>query len=410
MSNGANCLTVLDDNTYTNKTWADVSRINVADIHVMEVEFLSNMKYNLFTSSEQWAEWETKLNKFFKYWDMASNVTERQRQPYLSRNTLSGIQTHLPSPPLTEILSPSIRSPHSIYGSAPVSPLSSRPPPPACYQRSEPVAPREIADVHVSTGRSHCKKRSYDGEDELVRQQPKRISLGPMQQAPIRLPPSQQQHYYQPYGENCSSGSMPPLQLEPPVPTSFIQLPQPQLFAPSTTVLTSILPSNGSLYPSYPTSYTRSNSISSGASSRGSHNIQIASFGPSVGSASYTTVPSTQVSPVTVTSYKSQPSQRYEQPIARTQTQPQATLQPYSTYPNALGNIDRTSPYRPICGVNTLISNLPVPPSPTPHHYSDMQFYPPTKLRSTNLRSGSAYYQEHPHYMTGYSHQPLEAN
>lgn len=30
---------VLDDNTYTNKTWAEVSGISVQEIHIMEVEF-----------------------------------------------------------------------------------------------------------------------------------------------------------------------------------------------------------------------------------------------------------------------------------------------------------------------------------------------------------------------------------
>ncbi|EEQ30911.1 conserved hypothetical protein [Microsporum canis CBS 113480] len=42
----------LDDNTYTNKTWAEVSGISVQEIHVMEVEFLSNVRYNLFVTKE----------------------------------------------------------------------------------------------------------------------------------------------------------------------------------------------------------------------------------------------------------------------------------------------------------------------------------------------------------------------
>jgi hypothetical protein len=42
----------LDDNTYTNKTWAEVSGINVNEVHIMEVEFLSNMKYSLFTTKD----------------------------------------------------------------------------------------------------------------------------------------------------------------------------------------------------------------------------------------------------------------------------------------------------------------------------------------------------------------------
>ncbi|CAK7268923.1 hypothetical protein SEPCBS57363_003340 [Sporothrix epigloea] len=44
----------LDDNTYTNKTWSDVSGLHVKEIHVMEVEFLSNMRYGLLVSKEEW--------------------------------------------------------------------------------------------------------------------------------------------------------------------------------------------------------------------------------------------------------------------------------------------------------------------------------------------------------------------
>ncbi|RFU28820.1 hypothetical protein B7463_g7529, partial [Scytalidium lignicola] len=61
----------LDDNTYTNKTWAEVSGISVTEIHVMEVEFLSNMRYSLLVSKEQWEEWQQKLGKFWTYWHRA---------------------------------------------------------------------------------------------------------------------------------------------------------------------------------------------------------------------------------------------------------------------------------------------------------------------------------------------------
>jgi hypothetical protein len=54
----------LDDNTYTNKTWAEVSGISVAEVHIMEVEFLSNMKYALFTSAEEWSQWQNRLGRF----------------------------------------------------------------------------------------------------------------------------------------------------------------------------------------------------------------------------------------------------------------------------------------------------------------------------------------------------------
>ncbi|KAI9649378.1 hypothetical protein NHQ30_001953 [Ciborinia camelliae] len=54
----------LDDNTYTNKTWAEVSGISVTEIHTMEVEFLSNMRYSLLTSEDDWTGWHQKLRIF----------------------------------------------------------------------------------------------------------------------------------------------------------------------------------------------------------------------------------------------------------------------------------------------------------------------------------------------------------
>ncbi|CAD6506210.1 BgTH12-07137 [Blumeria graminis f. sp. triticale] len=64
----------LDDNTYTNNTWAEVSGISVQEIHVMEVEFLSNMRYSLLASKEQWDEWHQKLRRFKHYCDESNRV------------------------------------------------------------------------------------------------------------------------------------------------------------------------------------------------------------------------------------------------------------------------------------------------------------------------------------------------
>ncbi|KAH6839602.1 cyclin-domain-containing protein [Chaetomium sp. MPI-CAGE-AT-0009] len=65
----------LDDNTYTNKTWADVSNISVNEIHVMEVEFLSNMRYSLLVSAEEWEQWLDKLTQFWSYLELAQHVS-----------------------------------------------------------------------------------------------------------------------------------------------------------------------------------------------------------------------------------------------------------------------------------------------------------------------------------------------
>ncbi|EFR00329.1 hypothetical protein MGYG_03331 [Nannizzia gypsea CBS 118893] len=65
----------LDDNTYTNKTWAEVSGISVQEIHVMEVEFLSNVRYNLFVTKEEWNQWLAKLSVFSSYFEKASRLS-----------------------------------------------------------------------------------------------------------------------------------------------------------------------------------------------------------------------------------------------------------------------------------------------------------------------------------------------
>jgi hypothetical protein len=64
----------LDDNTYTNKTWAEVSSFQVKEIHVMEVEFLSNMRYNLLASKKEWEEWIEKLSCFHEYYEQAQRI------------------------------------------------------------------------------------------------------------------------------------------------------------------------------------------------------------------------------------------------------------------------------------------------------------------------------------------------
>lgn len=51
----------LDDNTYTNKTWADVSRLPLEDISTMEIEFLANMRYSLVVSAAEWSAWQSHL-------------------------------------------------------------------------------------------------------------------------------------------------------------------------------------------------------------------------------------------------------------------------------------------------------------------------------------------------------------
>ncbi|KAK9432372.1 hypothetical protein V1505DRAFT_365376 [Lipomyces doorenjongii] len=54
----------LDDNTYTNKTWAQVSKLPVSEIGVMEIEFLKHVNYELAVAKEKWTEWTDVLASF----------------------------------------------------------------------------------------------------------------------------------------------------------------------------------------------------------------------------------------------------------------------------------------------------------------------------------------------------------
>ncbi|KAK5119056.1 hypothetical protein LTR62_000267 [Meristemomyces frigidus] len=98
----------LDDNTYTNKTWAEVSGIAWAEIHIMEVEFLSNMKYCLFTSAEDWSKWQTLLGKFAAFFERASKPQPPPPPPapILPPASSLYLPMALPSPPASTQSSP----------------------------------------------------------------------------------------------------------------------------------------------------------------------------------------------------------------------------------------------------------------------------------------------------------------
>ncbi|KAH8178770.1 cyclin domain-containing protein [Sarocladium implicatum] len=127
----------LDDNTYTNKTWAEVSSFAVTEIHVMEVEFLSNMRYNLLTSASDWEAWLEKLSCFHEYYERALCLPP---SPALSNPIGKPSASPLPSPTSNATLeapdvsgannySPSSSQGHTwaAYQSNMVSPLAGKP-------------------------------------------------------------------------------------------------------------------------------------------------------------------------------------------------------------------------------------------------------------------------------------------
>lgn len=144
----------LDDNTYTNKTWAEVSGISVQEIHIMEVEFLSNMRYTLFASESEWALWHQQLRRFWEYFDMAS----RPPPPYSSSTaTLTGTLS-LPSPPASLHTSPPVLN-RTSTGLNQLHPLSM--PPYLAPNVQSPVPRMPAVDLQPGT-----RKRSHDDQSE----------------------------------------------------------------------------------------------------------------------------------------------------------------------------------------------------------------------------------------------------
>lgn len=144
----------LDDNTYTNRTWAEVSGINVSEVHIMEVEFLSNMKYNLFTTADDWTQWQSLLGKFAAYFERASRpLPPAHLAPILPPTSSLNLPMALPSPPCSNQASPpylaDLGPNASMYGSAALSGPSPAPSP-------------HVYLPNDSGNRSNPRKRSYD--------------------------------------------------------------------------------------------------------------------------------------------------------------------------------------------------------------------------------------------------------
>lgn len=75
----------------------------------MEVEFLSNMKYNLFTSERDWARWQELLGKFASFFEKASRPPPPPppaMAPILPPASSLHLPMALPSPPASNQASP----------------------------------------------------------------------------------------------------------------------------------------------------------------------------------------------------------------------------------------------------------------------------------------------------------------
>ena len=136
----------------------------------MEVEFLSNMRYSLLASKEQWAEWQTKLGKFADYFARASKI------PLLPSPVGSSLPTSFPSVTVID----TITSPA----------LSAIPANSASFEYNQQYHPHyPPAPALPQTGPT-CKKRPFD--DIWAEPPPKRAATISVSQMPTATLPSAQ--------------------------------------------------------------------------------------------------------------------------------------------------------------------------------------------------------------------------
>ncbi|KAG8763905.1 hypothetical protein FRC11_009427 [Ceratobasidium sp. 423] len=73
----------LDDNTYTNKTWSDVSRISLVEINQMEKEFLNGLGHNLYVDLATYESWVLMLTGLIDAYHELQSPSIRERYPIL---------------------------------------------------------------------------------------------------------------------------------------------------------------------------------------------------------------------------------------------------------------------------------------------------------------------------------------
>ncbi|KAJ1337200.1 PHO85 cyclin-5 [Microdochium nivale] len=359
----------LDDNTYTNKTWAEVSGISVREIHVMEVEFLSNMRYGLLTSKDQWQDWLSKLACFHDYCETAK-VDEVRRQSASVAAVLSAVSpsnsrfsSPLPSP--TSILPSSMSgAPASLNAFSSATPIPVAHNWPASYHATPSVTPHA-----TKPSQGMARKRSLDGTSDSYEPAAKRM---PRQASVTSMPVSQ-----------------------PRMPTSdAVRLPVPQLSVDTTQNFMHQQPAPSVPQASYPPQQHAVSLPPLGQGVRAMATVFPTSIAPVSTWAPQPSImaPSGPQTPTGIAaSHFGTPSKRHSpgsishfasSPLA----DPYAALTPISNSPSIYLQ-QRASPYKPIRRVNTLLYPPPSMPLSEYHLGSTQMHYQPLGRRN-DLRTG----------------------
>ncbi|EYE95443.1 putative mucin [Aspergillus ruber CBS 135680] len=359
----------LDDNTYTNKTWAEVSGISVQEIHIMEVEFLSNIRYNLFASAEEWTEWHSKLRRFFEFYHKASLVPEGSEQLLPKTPPALRISPSLGSTPPLPSLSPGSKLP-----SPPVNESLRALPNWNAPMNNGSYAPLPRLGNEIPSSVS-SRKRSRDEPAEEHPMKRVAVSTNP----PVAtLPPS---------SALPSIPTLPPVLTPTSAPASQAPMARPVSQLPRPNI-----PVSSNLAPSVPSSLSHQLPPVSVRTGPSSYNTptSASNWAPQMPS---TTVPSMSNGMYTTPMSLPDPG-RHHLGVTSATVSPALSAYSVHTSPTHLSPsfwlANRNSPYRPVRSVNTLL--IP-PPSASlqqnrPVPYDHMHYQPlgkPAAERRTGL-------------------------
>lgn len=363
---------VLDDNTYTNHTWAEVSSIPVKEIHTMEVEFLSNMRYGLLTSKEEWEDWLNKLACFHEYCERAVMDARRRNIPPMPMSispTNGRFSSPLPSP--TNILPSTCHGPSSLTAAySPNMPLQNW----NGYHVAPSVSPLA---VKPSLGHPMVRKRSLEGGD-MVEPAPKRAPRQPPM--PTRMPSNRPVHG----GPDPGRLSVPHLTLDT---SQSIQAIPPPVYPPSTypsqqgVSLPPLGPGMRAMATVYPTATSAWAPQGPIMATCGPQTPSYPAMPPNYGT------PTKRHSPTSLTPFGSSPLAEVYGTHTPISNSPLAYLQ------------QRASPYKPVRAVNTLLNPAPSMPLNEYHLGSSQMHYQPLGRRN-DLRSGIV-----PEFLPPYANQ-----
>ncbi|KAG1641766.1 hypothetical protein G6F44_005502 [Rhizopus delemar] len=211
----------LDDNTFTNKTWSEVTGMKVRDLNVMELEFLDVLRFKLFVKNDEFDRWKAALLLFRHQLLNADdhlleesfkgivNVQQQQNQQQQYQLMLILSKAQLPHFPTQPLNRPLTRVPLRI----PVQPVwrhhqNTMPTPTSTtttsasdYYHYPKTAPTNNNNTYKSTYQQQQQQQpplSIQQQQQPVPIQQQQSTYPPQQQQPTYPPQQQQQPTYPP--------------------------------------------------------------------------------------------------------------------------------------------------------------------------------------------------------------------